>query len=482
MEDKNQMNYRNQFAGYYPKADPSRYKVTMKLNHNQQFVQVMNSDGKSGSSHFIPINNQPRIQLSNQGFRYHGNGNSVLMRKNEVSQNHRSIATDGEAQPSRRITNKSEEFNTQINTLGTAAMTLACIPSRSSIGLHIRPNKGEDNSNESIFPLSMISNKSSDSTESKLINDCDEIENGTDGEIKSFPRLKHFFKKIEEEKKQINSICSYDTENSRTTNLINFEQISAKYPPSNESSENKRLCSVISSSSESSSPETIPSITDESTEKEYKRPKTTRDENQVFANMDILCQAVNLAESKQKQQREIQHSIIIKSLDKSKICSCPRSRCIKLYCECFSEGRLCSSSCSCKTCKNTQEETGPHGLRTKAINGILSRNPHAFSKKAATPIAPLDYDGIMCRCVKSQCLKLYCDCFQASQVCSPACKCINCLNTNEESGSNGKRTAAQHSCIQRNPDAFKPKVKKDGSSCSCRNNRYVSLTNCFQDS
>lgn len=34
-----------------------------------------------------------------------------------------------------------------------------------------------------------------------------------------------------------------------------------------------------------------------------------------------------------------------------------------------------------------------------------------------------------CRCPKSRCLKLYCDCFRSQSVCSSTCACVDCLNT-----------------------------------------------------
>ena len=97
-------------------------------------------------------------------------------------------------------------------------------------------------------------------------------------------------------------------------------------------------------------------------------------------------------------------------------------------------------------CKNTDMESGPNGERTRAIQNILARNPHAFRKDK--PIQEQNPDvGPVCRCVKSQCLKLYCDCFQSGKVCGPHCMCIKCLNTEAESGPNGRRTAARDLCL-----------------------------------
>jgi hypothetical protein len=59
-----------------------------------------------------------------------------------------------------------------------------------------------------------------------------------------------------------------------------------------------------------------------------------------------------------------------------------------------------------------------------------------------------------CNCTKSQCLKLYCDCFANGEFCFN-CNCNNCFNNiaNEE-----ERQKAIKQCLERNPLAFKPKV------------------------
>ncbi|XP_014477856.1 PREDICTED: protein lin-54 homolog [Dinoponera quadriceps] len=61
-----------------------------------------------------------------------------------------------------------------------------------------------------------------------------------------------------------------------------------------------------------------------------------------------------------------------------------------------------------------------------------------------------------CNCTKSQCLKLYCDCFANGEFCH-LCNCNNCSNNlgNEE-----ERQRAIKSCLERNPNAFRPKIGK----------------------
>ena len=59
-------------------------------------------------------------------------------------------------------------------------------------------------------------------------------------------------------------------------------------------------------------------------------------------------------------------------------CKCSKSRCLKMYCECFTQGRFCDETCSCKNCSNTPDKTNEIKLARKAIR---NRNPLAFKPK-----------------------------------------------------------------------------------------------------
>jgi len=77
-----------------------------------------------------------------------------------------------------------------------------------------------------------------------------------------------------------------------------------------------------------------------------------------------------------------------------------------------------------------------------------------------------------CHCKRSQCLKLYCDCFAAKLFCE-GCKCSGCKNTE---ANRDIRDKAIQDTISKNSMAFKPRVPvnskdPDGNNkgCNCKN-------------
>ncbi|EDX06938.1 protein lin-54 homolog isoform X1 [Drosophila simulans] len=101
-------------------------------------------------------------------------------------------------------------------------------------------------------------------------------------------------------------------------------------------------------------------------------------------------------------------------------------------------------------------------------------------KPAATPAAAGAVDPLggmtsrrkHCNCSKSQCLKLYCDCFANGEFCQD-CTCKDCCNNLDYEV---ERERAIRSCLDRNPSAFKPKITAPNSGdmrlhnkgCNCK--------------
>ncbi|OIV94989.1 hypothetical protein TanjilG_22186 [Lupinus angustifolius] len=153
---------------------------------------------------------------------------------------------------------------------------------------------------------------------------------------------------------------------------------------------------------------------------------------------------LNQNSPKKKRQVQLLLTMLMRKSDSAgetegcKRCNCKKSKCLKLYCECFAAGVYCIEPCSCQDCFNQaiHEDTV---LQTR--KQIESRNPLAFAPKVIrssesvpevgddpnkTPASARHKRG--CNCKKSSCLKKYCECFQGGVGCSISCRCEGCKN------------------------------------------------------
>ncbi|XP_064073566.1 protein lin-54 homolog isoform X1 [Vanessa tameamea] len=108
------------------------------------------------------------------------------------------------------------------------------------------------------------------------------------------------------------------------------------------------------------------------------------------------------------------------------------------------------------TLDNSQRSDSMINIEGESANTYQSPNTPALSESdiAATDLGLRPRKA--CNCTKSQCLKLYCDCFANGEFCN-RCNCNNCHNNleNEE-----LRQKAIRGCLDRNPNAFRPKIGK----------------------
>jgi len=109
--------------------------------------------------------------------------------------------------------------------------------------------------------------------------------------------------------------------------------------------------------------------------------------------------------------------------NKKNCCNCKKSRCLKMYCECFANGTYCQG-CNCIDCLNLKE----HEKEVQEAKKVIGeKNPMAIKRRLPEENESNQLSS-GCNCSKSGCLKKYCECFKMGKKCGTSCNCTGCKN------------------------------------------------------
>jgi hypothetical protein len=126
-------------------------------------------------------------------------------------------------------------------------------------------------------------------------------------------------------------------------------------------------------------------------------------------------EAMQLEEYHKELDKEVQVESKQKEKPKGRIpgvfCNCVKTKCIKMYCTCFSNGVACGFDCNCKGCHNLTDQN------------------EEVSDEELEKVRKQQKEEVGCSCKMSHCEKSYCSCARSKKGCSSKCSCYNCKNS-----------------------------------------------------
>jgi hypothetical protein len=184
-------------------------------------------------------------------------------------------------------------------------------------------------------------------------------------------------------------------------------------------------------SSRFSAPSTSPDRRKKDRTTEYTNASST---TLRIANLEVKTPMPEIAFLKRNVAKSPLRTLHSVHISETRIgCACKKSKCLKLYCDCFAGQFLCSEeTCKCVSCSNRHENDEQ---RRQAIYTALQKDILVFEKRTQSRterdrnmLVTKSNARISCRCKRSRCVMKYCECFSAAALCDELCRCSGCRN------------------------------------------------------